>query len=311
MTIERIGGQQGDSSSAWTRRVVRTDEPYTSENGDDIIEVMASTTVTLANNPYAGQKHEIAPWQGATATVVGGAFPLAGEPRAVVFPSTLCVMFTSELRWVLDCGSGAGGMTGPTGPTGTCQTCPTGPTGSTGPTGPSGGPIGPTGPTGSTGPTGPTGSTGPTGPTGSTGPTGPTGSTGPTGPTGGGFEFVWGNLNPGQGPNDRFMAPGYEGSTATTSTKDFCIRIATTFSQLCMHARTAGPAGPTGTLAYTLRVNGALTALTTGQISGTVTDANDAVNSVAVVPGDLIGIQITFVDTIGLPDGVFVTVKAG
>jgi len=298
MTTERVPGQQGDSSSAWARRVVRTDEPYTSENGDDVIEVMASTTITLATNPYAGQKHEIAPWQGATATVVGGAFPLAGSPHTVLLPSTLCVMFTSEPRWVLDCGSGGGAtgptgptgtsLTGPTGPTGTCQTCPTGPTG---PTGPSGGPIGPTG---------------------STGPTGPTGSSGSTGPTGPGGEFVWGNDNPGQGPNPRYLSPGYEGSTATTTTKDFCLRIATTLSQLCMHARVAGPAGPTGTLAYTLRVNGALTALTTGQILGTVTDATDAANSVAVVPGDLIGIETTFVGSaIGLPHDVFVTVKAG
>jgi len=303
MTIQRIGGQQGDSSSAWTRRVVRVDEPYTSENGDDIVEVMSSTTITLATNPYAGQKLEIAPWSGAIATVIGGAFPLAGSPRTVVFPSTLCVMFTSENKWVLDCGSGAGGvtgptgptgssLTGPTGPTGTCQTCPTGPTG---PTGPSGGPVGPTGSTGSTGPTGATGSTG---------------STGPTGP---GNEFVWGNLNPGSSTTTRYMTPGYEGSPADTTTKDFRIRVATTLSQLAMHARLApGATGPTGpTLTYALRVNGAVSALTTGAIFPGTQNATDAVNSVAVVPDDLIGIQIDKSAAIGItPTDVFVTVKA-
>jgi len=124
------------------------------------------------------------------------------------------------------------------------------------------------------------------------------------------MEFVWGNLDPGSSATTRYMSPGYEGTPADTTTKDFRVRVAMTFSQLAMHARSAGGASA-NTLSYTLRVNGVLTALTTGAISPATVDSTDAINSVIIAVDDLIGIEIHKSGAIGSPPkDVFVTIKA-
>ena len=114
MTIKRIQGQQGDSSSTFARQTIETDENVTLDNLDDVVYVIRDATVTLANNPYIGQEHLIVA-DGGTATAVGGAFPLAGEPVAVPDKTSLKVIFDSKNEWIPEC---CGGEQGPPGPQG-------------------------------------------------------------------------------------------------------------------------------------------------------------------------------------------------
>jgi hypothetical protein len=59
-----------------------------------------------------------------------------------------------------------------------------------------------------------------------------------------------------------------------------------------LHVRQNGPAGNGAAIVYTVRVNGVATALSVS-IASTTANGQDLVDSVAVVQGDLIDIEVT------------------
>lgn len=205
--------------------------------------------------------------------------------------------------------TGPSGNTGNTGPTGAVGTGPSGPTGNSGPTGPLGtgstGPTGNTGPTGAlgTGPTGNTGATGRTGPTGAlgtgpTGNTGATGRTGSTGPTGSGNTgptgpapqpmMVYFNSGTNQGLGTVFLR--YGSSLGTEAGTQILAPRNGTISDF--YGNLSAAPGSSRTRTFTVRVNGADTAVTFTINSGSTT-GSDTVNTVNVTTGQLISVSQT------------------
>ena len=200
----RIHGEQGSGNTSFVRQIISTNDDYELMVSDDAVIVTEPATVTLPDDPYVGEMHQIVAdvmehHHHPTVLVRGGRYSINGGNIRLRQSSTVTLTFTVHKEWVPSAQRGRRGEEGPRGHRG--HTGPTGATGATGPASTASGSTGATGPTGAgaTGPTGASGTTGATGPTGTTGPTGPTGSqgipgiatstgatgtTGPTGPTG-------------------------------------------------------------------------------------------------------------------------------
>src|SRR6185436_6520374 len=105
--------QQGHSNSVSADKYSKTAVDVTIENFVDAVEGTENVTVTLPENPYAGQRHIVAASPGKTVTVIGAAFP-AG-PQTVVggangFSRHYLYLGAAE-KWIEDC----------------CETAPTNP----------------------------------------------------------------------------------------------------------------------------------------------------------------------------------------
>lgn len=201
----RVHGEQGSSNTSFVRQIISTNDDYELIVSDDAVIVTEPATITLPENPYVGETHQIVAdvmehHHHPSVLVRGGRYSINGGNIRLRQSSTVTLTFTVHKEWVPSAQRGRRGEQGERGPRGhrghtgstgaTGATGTTGTIGSTGPTGSTGfGATGPTGPgnAGTTGPTGPccTGPTGTPGPTGAFGgPTGPVGSTGTSGPTG-------------------------------------------------------------------------------------------------------------------------------
>lgn len=88
----------------------------------------------------------------------------------------------------------------------------------------------------------------------------------------------------------RYLAPGYQQSTANVNRQDFRSPVAATVSN--MRVRHNTPNGNGEQIVYTLHVNGVPTALT-ASLASTAADGSDLVNSVVIAEGDLLGVQVT------------------
>lgn len=90
--------------------------------------------------------------------------------------------------------------------------------------------------------------TGPQGPTGDTGPTGATGATGPIGPS----NLVWGNAGVGITTTRRYLGPGFDQGTATTSPVKLRLPIGRSVTKITFAADAGGSALGSPELTYTL-----------------------------------------------------------
>jgi len=98
---------------------------------------------------------------------------------------------------------------------------------------------------------------------------------------------TWGAENVGLAVDTRVMPPGYSDGTLNTNTpKGFRAPRAGTFRNLTARHNAANGNG--NAVVYRLRVNGVLTALQVSLATGAIVSTIDAVNTVAVVAGDLI-----------------------
>jgi len=203
--------------------------------------------------------------------------------------------------------AGPAGPTGPKGPAG--PTGPTGPTGPAGPTGPKGdkgdqgdpGDPGPKGDKGDKGDQGDPGPKGDKGDQGDPGPKGDKGDQGDPGPPGGGAVFFWGNNQLSNSASPRYLAPGFDNSTATTLPPSVRVPRAGTLASLHLRHNQLGAAGIA--ITYTLRVNGALTAVQV-VLAGNVADGQDLVDSIAVPQGARIDIQTNVAGNGSLPKDI-------
>ena len=153
-----------------------------------------------------------------------------------------------------------------------------------GPTGPAGppGPQGPAGPPGATGPQGPAGPTGATGATGAQGPIGLTGATGPVGPVQ--ILFNSGGQN--------ISANHFVGVSIVDSQEAHTQQVVAVSGHLtAMYCSVAAPPGNSVGVTFTLRKNGANTALTC-TITNAATQGSTTGASVAFSAGDLLDIAL-------------------
>ena len=159
------------------------------------------------------------------------------------------------------------------------------------------GPKGDPGSPGSSGGSGSPGSAGAAGPAGQTGPAGPTGSTGATGATGaqgnpgspgasGGPAVIGGTTGTGTLCNNCFM--GMLGSGSSTTESQFQQNMPAAGTVRNLYVRADGAVGGTS-ISYTVRKNGADTAVTCTMTSAQSTCSNTA-NSVGFSAGDLISV---------------------
>lgn len=105
-----------------------------------------------------------------------------------------------------------------------------------------------------------------------------------------GVSFVWGNSGVTATTTTRYLTPGYTDTTALTTPVQFRAPFACTARRLYIRHNT--PAGNGNSIVYTLRVNGTASSLTVS-IASTSADGNDLLNTVAIVAGDLIDIEVT------------------
>lgn len=102
--------------------------------------------------------------------------------------------------------------------------------------------------------------------------------------------LTWGNDSVAAAADIRFLNPGSDSSTAGTSRDNsFAAPRAGTLRNL--FARHNSPAGNGNSVAYTVLINGAGTALTLNLPTGAVGVDSDTLNTVAVAQGDQIDIE--------------------
>jgi len=119
-------GQQGEGSGSNARKVVRVDGDYTAGTLDACLSIKANANLTLPQNPFSGETHQILT-DGGIATVLGGANVILGGNFVLPDQSEASVSFTAEGRWIKCICGGPTGPSGPSGPTGVGPAGPTGP----------------------------------------------------------------------------------------------------------------------------------------------------------------------------------------
>lgn len=100
--------------------------------------------------------------------------------------------------------------------------------------------------------------------------------------------FGAGNVN--ASTTTRFLYPWYDDDLAQTAVIQYRVPRAGTLQNL--RVRQNAPAGNGNLIVYTIRINGAATALLVSMMS-TATDGSDLVDVVVVAAGDLIDIRVT------------------
>jgi hypothetical protein len=119
--------------------------------------------------------------------------------------------------------------------------------------------------------------------------------------------LIWGAGDVGNSTTTRYLFPGYDDDLAQT----VAIRIPAPRAGNIKTLRVVhnGPAGNGSAIVYTLRVGGVASALT-ASLASTGSTASDLVNTVAVLAGDLLDIEITKAAGVGTsPTDVTVTVE--
>jgi hypothetical protein len=125
--------------------------------------------------------------------------------------------------------------------------------------------------------------------------------------------MAWGNNSVGGTTSTRYLDPWgaqnqIAGTDGTTNPRHVAVRAGTLRN---LYARHGNPDGNGNDIVYTVRVNGIATALTV-TLASTGSQASDTVNSVAVVAGDNVDVEITKAAGIGnSPDGVTVQAEYG
>jgi len=105
----------------------------------------------------------------------------------------------------------------------------------------------------------------------------------------------------------RYLFPGFDSGTAQTSAIRFRVPRAGKIRKMRVHHNVT--AGNGNAIVYTLRVEGAASALTVS-LASTASEGADNVNSVAVANDDLIDIEVTKAASIGTtPGDIMVTVE--
>lgn len=108
--------------------------------------------------------------------------------------------------------------------------------------------------------------------------------------SGGSAALLFGANSVGASTTTRYLYPSFDGGLAQTAVIQFRAPRAGTLRNLRVQVR-AG-AGNGNTIVYTLRVNGAASALT-ASLASTGTSTSDLVNTVAVAAGDLLDLEVT------------------
>lgn len=280
-TLNNVGTGAPLLKSYDIRTITSLDNSLTITTYNETIDVSINMYATGATGAQVGPTG----WTGATGPSITGP---TGAPSNETGPT------------------GSTGDTGSTGATGfTGDTGSTGPTGWTGPTGIIG-PTGSTGSTGSTGFTGSTGWTGPIGPTGANGTNGSTGATGRTGPTGAnGLNGATGPTGAsGNSTNSCILTSGANVRASWGIYEYMSFSFSNIVAPRSVLTEVNMPVPQNGTLSrifvvqdssttvgrqYTIFKNSVATTLTCTVASGT-TSANNTVNTVSVVAGDLIAV---------------------
>jgi len=123
----------------------------------------------------------------------------------------------------------------------------------------------------------------------------------------GSAQLLWGNDVVGGTTTTRYLTPGYDESLAQTMAVQIRAVRAGTLRNL--RVRHNVPAGNGNNIVYTLRVNGAATALS-ATLASTATDSADLVNAVVVAAGDLLDFEVTKPALVGAsPNDVVATVE--
>lgn len=119
--------------------------------------------------------------------------------------------------------------------------------------------------------------------------------------------LMWGAKDVASTTMTRYLFPFYDDSTAMTTAVSFPMPVAGTIDRLIVRHNL--PGGNGNDVVYTLRVNGAPSALAV-TLASTATQGSDLVNSIPVVVGDLIDLEITKAATVGMsPADVAATVR--
>ncbi len=115
---------------------------------------------------------------------------------------------------------------------------------------------------------------------------------------GGGAPSVlqWGNNSVSGTNTTRYLTPGHDGTAQTNNDRQIPMPRAGTLQNLFIEHNT--PAGNGGSVFYTVLVNGVATAITTS-LASTAASASDISNTVAVVAGDLVSIEVSKISSIG------------
>jgi len=102
----------------------------------------------------------------------------------------------------------------------------------------------------------------------------------------------WGNNSVANSTATRYLDPGFEARTAPLATAVNSFRVPRAGTLRNLYLRHNNPGGSGATITYTVRVNGVATALTIG-LASTGSAAADTTNTVAVVAGDYVDIEVT------------------
>lgn len=119
--------------------------------------------------------------------------------------------------------------------------------------------------------------------------------------------LFWGNNSVSATTTTRYLSPGFDQTLAQTTPVAFRVPRAGTIRNMYVIHNTG--AGNGSAIVYTLRVNGVATALSVS-LASTGSTAEDIVDTVAVVAGDRIDIEVTKAASVGSsPVDVNVTVE--
>lgn len=108
--------------------------------------------------------------------------------------------------------------------------------------------------------------------------------------------LLWGNNSVGSTTTTRYLTPSYEESLSQTIAIQFRVPRAGTFRNMRVRHNDAGGNG--NSIVYTLRVNGAASALSVS-LASTSADGSDLASTVAVAAGDLVDIEVTKAASVG------------
>lgn len=109
---------------------------------------------------------------------------------------------------------------------------------------------------------------------------------------GGSCVLFWGNSDVGAAADTRFMSPGRQDIAASlSSVYDLPVPRDGTLQNFFIRHNTAG--GDGDDVVYTVMVNGVATAITATRATGVVGQSSDLVNTVAVVQGDRVSVQLS------------------
>lgn len=118
------------------------------------------------------------------------------------------------------------------------------------------------------------------------------GGSGPPPPGSPGAILVWGNNSVSPTTSTRYLTSGYDDVLAPVIAGIVQFRLARGGTLRFLRVRHNVPAGDGDLIVYTVRINNVATALSVSMAS-TAADGSDLVNTVAVVAGDLIDIEVT------------------